>query len=392
MHPAAGGPPVVVERLAELAPACGWSASIITTSRFCEDDGAGLEAALSERLSVKILRAGWAQALGFSPKTEKTIRDGIRSADIVHLHTLWHPLNTLARRACEQFGKKYVLSPHGMLDPYSLGVKAFRKRLYMKLREARNLTNASCIIFTTPLEEQLARMSLPWLGRGKVISLGADEPPRDPARILAREFVARFPEAAGRRCMIFLGRIHEKKGLEYILKVLPAIAAQYPNVLLIVAGSGEPRYVANLQAAIKGQGIGSHVLFTGLLQDNAKWGALAASEMFLLPSHQENFAVAAAEAMQMGIPVILSDKVNLWPLVLEAGAGLVISGPAATELEAAILRLLTERELSLAMGQRGRSLASNFIWKNTARRTCELYEEILGEEKIASRERTGMVF
>ena len=324
MHPSAGGPPVVVERLAAFAGENNWHARVITTSQFCEDNGAGLETALQRSIDATVVAADRPRAFGLSSQAEKAINDGVREADIVHLHTLWHPLNTIARRACAQYARQYVLSPHGMLDPYSLGVKSLRKRLYMKLREERNLRDAACLIFTTPLEEELARNSLPWLGEGAVIPLGADMPPLEPPEDLAKQFVTRFPRAQDRRRLIFLGRLHPKKGLERILKALPAVVEAYPIVLVIIAGSGEPAYVRNLKEQTEKDGLGEHVLFTGLLQGEAKWGALAASELFLLPSHQENFAIAAAEAMHMGLPVILSDKVNLWPFVQKAQAGIVL--------------------------------------------------------------------
>lgn len=378
MHPSAGGPPVVVERLAEQAPASGWSASVITTSRFCDDGGAGLEKSLRQRLDVTVLRQKWGRAFHLPRDAGDIIRRGVRQADIVHLHTLWHPLNTVARKACKQFGRKYVLSPHGMLDPYSLGVKALRKRLYLALREESNLRGASRLIFTTPLEEKLAHASLRWLGGGEIIPLGADLPPPVSREQLAAAFEARYPSAAGRRRLIFLGRVHEKKGLEQILEVLPLIAAIYPDILLVVVGSGEPGYVARLREGAHRKGLGPYVLFTGALQGEAKWSALAASEAFLLPSHQENFAIAAAEAMHMGLPVVLSDKVNLWPFVSEARAGVIVREDCmAMELGAVIANLLNDREEFRAVGERGRRFAGkNFIWLNTSRRMIDLYNSL----------------
>jgi glycosyltransferase involved in cell wall biosynthesis len=307
----------------------------------------------------------------------------VRDADIVHLHTLWHPLNTIARRACAQYRRKYVLSPHGMLDPYSLGVKSLRKRLYLNLREKTNLRHASRIIFTTPLEEELAKKSLPWLGEGAIIPLGADMPPPARQEEMAMKFLACFPAAKDKRRFIFLGRLHPKKGLERILEVLPDVVEACPSVLLIIVGSGEPPYVQELGAKTEKLGLREHVLFTGMLQGELKWGALAASELFLLPSHQENFAIAAAEAMHSGLPIILSDKVNLWPFVQEAGAGIVLENKTlGKSLAQTILQLLADAGVSRAMGRRGQLFArENFAWTNTARLTFQLYEKVLSEQQ-----------
>jgi glycosyltransferase involved in cell wall biosynthesis len=274
-----------------------------------------------------------------------------------------------------------------MLDPYSLGVKSLRKRIYLELREKRNLGDASCLIFTTPLEEELARKSLPWLGAGKVIPLGADTPPSEARQRLADEFLSRFAMAQNRRRLIFLGRLHPKKGLERIFDALPSVTKACPSVLLIVAGSGEASYVQSLSALVARRGLGEHVLFTGMLHGRFKWGAFAASEMFLLPSHQENFAIAAAEAMHMGLPVILSDKVNLWPFVNDARGGIVLEdGVIARDLGPAIKELIAEAAKALEMGERGRRFAEkNFVWTNTARLTTELYLETLNMGEASAR-------
>ena len=382
MHPLAGGPPVVVETLAASGGAFGWQAKVITTSLLCEAGGASLATTLGRRINVKVLPVDRPKALGLASEAPGAIYDAVRDTDILHLHTLWHPLNTIARRACEHYGRKYVLSPHGMLDPYSLGIKAVRKKLYMKLREERNLRGASRLIFTTPLEEELARKSLPWLGLGEIIPLGADTPPPESQQDIAKIFTTQFPTAQSRRRLIFLGRLHPKKGLERVIEVLPAVVEAYPHVLLIIAGSGEPGYVRKLYEQIEKHRLSKHVLFAGMLQGELKWGALAASEMFLLPSHQENFAIAAAEAMHMGLPIILSDKVNIWPFVRDARAGIVLQdGTLPGSLASAILSLLADKDASLEMGLKGQLFArANFAWANTARLTFELYKKVLSEK------------
>lgn len=385
MHPSAGGPPVVVERLAEQAPSGGWNASVITTFRFCQDDGSELEKSLRQRMDITVLRRKWGSLFQLQRETVEAVRQAVRRANLVHLHTLWHPLNTIARKACEHFGRKYVLSPHGMLDPYSLGVKPVRKRLYMALREGCNLKNADRLVFTTPLEEQLACTSLKWLGKGEVIPLGADQPPPVARSELTAQFEARFPETTDRRRLIFLGRIHEKKGLERIFEALPEIAARIPKILLTVVGSGEPRYVARLKTMARRKGLEPHVFFAGALHGEAKWSALAAAEAFLLPSHQENFAIAVAEAMHMGLPVVLSDKVNLWPFVSDALAGVIVPDDhIPTKLGDAIINLLDKPDELAAMGARAKECAQKqFIWSNTYKLTIDMYDRALSQDDMS---------
>src|SRR5262249_13406659 len=137
-------------------------------------------------------------------------------------------------------------------------------------------------------------------------------------------FINLFPQVANRRCVLFLGRIHLKKGLERLLAILPEICRRHPSVLLIIAGGGEQSDVRNLKNLVQSRSLESHVLLTGMVEGQAKWSALACAEVFILPSRQENFAISMVEAMHSGVPVVITSKVNSWPFVEKAQAGFVI--------------------------------------------------------------------
>src|SRR5262249_42125021 len=141
----------------------------------------------------------------------------------------------------------------------------------------------------------------------------------------------RFPQAGGRRCLLFIGRLHFKKGIDRILAALRSVVQAHPQVLLTIVGDGTPDYEEGLRRMIMTFDLGNHVLMTGRMDGMEKWGAYAAAEIFLLPSRQENFALTVAEAMHMGIPVVISDKVNTWPYVVEAGAGIVLGEETIVE-------------------------------------------------------------
>src|SRR5262245_56161901 len=113
MHPTAGGPPVVVERLCSLMPTEGWHAAAITTSLYCE--WADLQNSLCQRIDATVLPIRWPRFLKQAAGAAEVLDKAVPQADVVHLHTLWHPFNTIARRACEHHGRKYALMPHGML-------------------------------------------------------------------------------------------------------------------------------------------------------------------------------------------------------------------------------------------------------------------------------------
>jgi glycosyltransferase involved in cell wall biosynthesis len=381
MHPSAGGPPIAVERLCLLAPAEGWDASVITTSLYCDDDGSELENSLCQRIEAKVLPISKPWFLKRAYGANDVVDKAVRAADIVHLHTLWHPLNAIARKACVRHGRKYVMMPHGMLNPYALNQKRWRKKAYLAAAERRNLQGACRLIFTTFHERQAARESLSWLGRDEIIPLGADRPPNMPRQAAREAFINSFPQVSNRRCVLFLGRIHPKKGLDRLLKILPEIVSRHPNVLLVIAGDGKPSYVRDVRNFVYSTDLSSHVLFTGILEDEIKWSALACAEVFVLPSRQENFAISMAEAMHSGVPVVITDKVNSWPFVEMAHAGFVLEEDRIeVNLAKRVDQLLSDPDKARYMGRRGQEFAKDrFSWERVARDMVSLYHRLITE-------------
>jgi glycosyltransferase involved in cell wall biosynthesis len=376
MHASAGGPPVVVENFVRETNKLGHSSEIISTPIFCNGD----QQMLLDRLN------GLARTIFVSPsrtlgplhwQTRRRLKECICVADIVHIHTLWHPINDIARRECARQSRPYVLMPHGMLDPYSLMTKRWRKAVYLWTIERRNISAAKRVIFTTSEEARLAATRSLSLSKGVVIPLGGDGPVGAASPLSV--FLERFPRARGRRQLLFLGRLHAKKGLDRILTVLPAIVRAFPDVLLTVAGDGTLEFKAMLNDVIKAQGLENSVMMTGRLDGAAKWGAYASAELFLLPSRQENFAIAVAEAMHMRIPVIISDRVNIWPYVKDSGAGMVLDeSRIEMQLKEALLSLLADPKKIELMGRAGGDYArKNLTWQRAANQLLTCYEEVL---------------
>jgi glycosyltransferase involved in cell wall biosynthesis len=271
--------------------------------------------------------------------------------------------------------------PHGMLDPYSLQQKRWRKKIYLAAIERKNLQGASRLIFTTVHEQQAACQSLPWLAAGEVIPLAADCPPRVPRKAYIATFTKLFPQVSNRRCLLFLGRIHQKKGVERLLNILPEVIRKHPDALLVIAGSGEPRYVEHIKQLVRSAKLDQQVLFTGMLTGQAKFGAFACAEVFLLPSRQENFAISMAEAMHMAVPVIISDKVDSWPFVQMANAGFVVE-EEQTEVgfTRRIDEILCAPEMARCLGKHGQDFArEQLTWQRVARDMASLYQRMLAE-------------
>jgi glycosyltransferase involved in cell wall biosynthesis len=184
------------------------------------------------------------------------------------------------------------------------------------------------VLFTCEEERRLARDSF-WLYRctEQVVGFGTQEPP-DAIERQRLAFLERFPKLRGRRLLLFLGRMHPKKGPDLVLEAFAALlrkAEHEPNQLphLVMAGPDDSSYCLDLKSRVLSLGIVAHTTWTGLLEGDAKWGALRTADAFVLPSHQENFGIAVAEALACGVPVLISRQVNIWREVIAHQAGFV---------------------------------------------------------------------
>jgi len=226
----------------------------------------------------------------------------------------------------------YVVFPHGMLDPYfkhAFPLKHLKKWLYWLPVEYWVLRGARRVLFTCEAEARLGRQSF-WLHRWKasVVPFGTIPPTGDPES--QREaFFAVCPEAKNKRFLLFLGRIDRKKGCDLLIDAFVKAAAKDPQLDLVMAGPDPGSWRTELERGAKSAGVADRIHWSGMLIGDAKWGAFHAAEAFVLPSHQENFGIAVAEALACSKPVLLSDKVNIAEDIAADGAGLMELDTAA---------------------------------------------------------------
>lgn len=258
---------------------------------------------------------------GYTPRLVPWLRAHAPEFDFAIGHGLWQYGNLALWRSLRSSSTPYGIFPHGMLDPWfkrQYPLKHLKKWLYWLWAEYRVLRDARAVFFTCEEERRLARQSF-WLYRchEEVVGFAAAAPP--PGADGAREtFLARWPELRGQRLLLFLGRVHEKKGCLELVESLPTGPFH-----LVFAGPAEGDYARRVRARVQKLGLEARVTWTGLIEGDLKWGAFHAAEAFVLPSHQENFGVAVAEALACGLPVLISDKVNIWRDIQDDGAGLV---------------------------------------------------------------------
>jgi glycosyltransferase involved in cell wall biosynthesis len=261
---------------------------------------------------------------GRSPAFTRWLREHHGEFDAVIVNGLWQFASHGTRLALRGAATPYFVFPHGMLDPWfkrQYPLKHLKKWLYWPWAEYRVLGDARAVLFTCEEEKILARQSF-WLYRAneEVANLGIAEPSGDAAAQRAL-VLGRFPELRDRRVVLFLGRIHEKKGCDLLLEAFAAAAKREPRLHLLMAGPDQAGLQARLQQRAASLDVAARVTWAGMLSGDLKWGAFHVAEVFALPSHQENFGLAVVEALACGVPVLIAHPVNIWREIEDDGAG-----------------------------------------------------------------------
>ncbi|MCX6851359.1 MAG: glycosyltransferase [Verrucomicrobia bacterium] len=266
---------------------------------------------------------------GWTPNWEAGLRDLLQPGAVVVIHGLWQYHALAAARAARAANVPVLIYPHGMLDPWALGQSRWLKCAVWWAFNRQVFTQAACVCFTTEDERRLAAPKLGKIhGEQVIVPLGVEEPP-DSIEVLKAEFESAHPSLAGRRVFLFLGRLHPKKGCDMLLQAYARWqATDDPGRSVHLRFVGPPfatHYKEELERLCSSLGlkIGADVSFAGGVVGRGKWSELAAAEVLVLPSHQENFGIVVAEALACEVPVLLSDKVNTAPFISEHGAGLV---------------------------------------------------------------------
>lgn len=306
---------------------------------------------------------------GFTP----WFRQAVHSYDLIHVHAIFSYLPSAAMLYARQAGKPYIVRPIGQLSPWSLSQKPFKKRLYFGLCERRNIALASGIHCTSEAERRdvLAfKLGLPAF----VSPIGMDPPGRRlDARTLVRE---RFSIEENAKVILYLGRLHPKKGIEELLAAVGGLSAG--TAVLIIAGSGEHRYEARIRELATVPRLQGCVRFAGFVSGEDKDVLLQGSDIFTLLSKHENFGISVLEALMSGLPVVVASGVALEDFVRQIGAGVVIE-PTAEAAEAALRCVLAGPRVGQDERKRIQEATSEaFSWESIARDLICRYDEILG--------------
>jgi glycosyltransferase involved in cell wall biosynthesis len=372
-----GGPAVTVPRLAEALTKEGVACALLTLNYKQlgpQTEGAGYE------LTSVTGNYFTTQTRGWSPALNRRVRKASRKANIVHNHGLWMFPNLYARRAAISSGIPLVISPRGMLEDWSLGRSRIKKFVAWNLFERGNLRSAALFHATSEMEAR----SLRKLGLHQPIAIipnGVEIPDRE-AKADRQDLELKYPELAGKRWLLFLSRIHPKKGVSELLRAWREIHHHFQEWHLILAGPDLDGYSNRMKSEAVNYQLSDRVTFTGMLSGSEREAALANADLFVLPTHSENFGIAIAEALAFGLPVITT-KGAPWKELVDHDCGWWIDLGHAELMQClnGALRL-SKAELS-AMGEGGRTLmARKYSWRQVAVQMKQSYEWLLGRNDM----------
>jgi glycosyltransferase involved in cell wall biosynthesis len=377
LAPRYGGPSQACWEMARSVARLGHQMSIYTTNQ----DGPG-------ELAVPLDRPVWREGVevryfpiqrprfwGTSLPLALALRWKVPASDLVHIHSLYLFHSLVAGHWCRRFAVPYLVRPHGTLDPFIYRRHRRRKRFMEQLFEHRNIHRAAALHFTT---EEEAKLAAPFTFQtpGVVVPLGINF---EEFAVLPEpgKFRCRYPEIGDKHIILFFGRINFKKGLDLLAKAFGTVAHRRTDVHLVIAGPDNEGLGGRVRTWLSEQGVLDRTTFTGLLLGPDKLAVLRDAYMFVLSSYSENFGLAVIEAMAAGLPVIISDQVNIWREVQAGGAGRVIPVDSAA-LATQIMDLLDKPETARHMGQRGRFLVQErFQWTGIAQSLAAAYEGII---------------
>lgn len=371
IDPVSGGPANVLARLAPVQVQRGHEVVIITA------DDPETVPDVTELLSaagVRVISKGPGKGpICRAPDAIGSLASELdRGTEVMHGHGLWQHLVHWGASVCRSRSVPYIIRPCGMLDPWSLAQGRLKKRLFLFLKAKRDLERAAALHFTTETERRLVE-PLGLRTPSFVIPNGLDW---SEFEVLPASGMFRAAHGLGERpLVVYLSRLHHKKGLDLLL---PAFAAGAPSdAVLALVGPGEESYVAGLRREAEQLGIGDRLIFTGMIKGAKRIEALADADLFTLPSYQENFGVAVIEAAGAGTPVLISDQVNICDEVREAGVGSVV--PCEQQALAASLgAMLGDRDQLRVMGERARVWArDHFAWSSIADQVDAMYGSVV---------------
>ena len=379
--PATGGPPEALRQLIKATRDAGTGVEVVCL------DNPHAEFLSDIACPVHALDQSYLGRFAFSPRLWRWLRANAGRFDGIVMNGIWTFPGLALYWVARSKRKPYGIFTHGALDPWfnrKYPLKYIKKLLYWPVQYAV-LRHALAVFFTAQAERDLAKTSFwPSNWNSVLVPYGITEPEEsmDGPGGQIEEFYRKLPELRGRRYLLFLARIHEKKGCDLLLEAFAKIADAVPDVDLVIAGPDQVGMQAKLMGMAGLLGIAGRVHWPGLIGGDVKWGALRACDALILPSHQENLGISVVEALAVGRPVLISHQVNIWQEIESDGAGL-----AEDDTLEGTVRLL-RRWFDLLPAERAAMavraqpcFAARFSMKRTAVAINDVFGSVMFQEK-----------
>jgi glycosyltransferase involved in cell wall biosynthesis len=312
----------------------------------------------------------WLGGLSWSPRLKRLLRDAIASTDIVHNHSIWMLPNSYATRIARRAGKPVIYTAHGALEPWALANSGWKKKVAGAWFQNADLRNADCIHVNSQAEAEGIRklgIKCPIAVIPNGVNLDEFNLQQDTEPLFER-----YPALRGKRLMLFMARVHEKKGLGHLIPAWGGIANQFPDWHLVIAGP-DGGYLATARQLVSEHHLNDRVTFTGMLEGDVKSAARAACELFVQPSFSEGFSMAILEALASAKPVLLTPGCN-FPEAARAGAAVEVEADVDGTTKGLRELLACDAARLASRGELGRLLVEErYTWDRVAADTLDLY-------------------
>ena len=365
-----GGPSCALAAMLPAFKALGIQVNIATTHAASD-----APLTLEPCQELMLFSRGFPELYFYSKDLSRWLDQHTGDYDLVHIHSLFSCPSAIAAYWARRHHKPYVIRPFGTLDKYCMRRHAFRKQMYFELLERNNLNRARFIHCTSSSEKQeIGRLRLKT--ECVVIPLGLMNKDSIPVR------PERSAQHRGIKNILFLSRIDPKKGLELLLRAVKTLKNKRNDFRIFIAGSGVEAYVKRVESMAAQEGIESVISFVGEVRGEQKMDMLQTADVFVLPSYRENFGLAAAEAMQAGCPVVVSNTVAISKEIEEYEAGEIVElNPES--IFRALDKLLDNTAARIRMGENGQRLVrEQFDLTTNVGKIVSLYKKILSEGKV----------
>ena len=360
-----GGPLQVAHGLGVALDDLGHTVSICTTNLASPSEWLDVsleEPALIDDVHVYYADSRFLRYWGFSAQLARNILREARHSDVILIHFHYQFASVVGGWCARYLNKPYVIFTHGSLNENGISLKGSRyKRAYLKYLEKKNFDGALFTAYHSQVERE---QSLSFESETIIVPIGVDP------GIRTNGYEKKYEDLPISTpiqvfTFVYMGRVSEGKGLMLLLDALSELIGRGKNLKLVIIGADERGYMNLLKDQIESSGLDEYVVFTGLLDGAAKYETLSSADVFVLPSRSEGTSIVTLEAMAMGLPVLISDRVGLKNDVVEASAGLVVHYELGS-LVAGLAQMIESSDLR-GMGMRGKELVGRkYNWESIA--------------------------